>query len=218
MLSLVSPHFSHHVTALLLAFSYWITSLSLFSLLCCDIALPHSLVSLPHIALGYCTLSHPHCHTLSHCFTTLCWLHHVATLTRAVFHHTSSLAVHRCTFSLAVHCRTLLCIAAGVQQQNIFYCRINIGPIMDGSSGGGITINNNTVTATVMTKTATSYRRGQKCNNQSAAISALTINWQWEKQQLCIYCAVANTATVTAVAIKPMCCPAVDCCRELCCW
>jgi len=59
---------------------------------------------------------------------------------------------------------------------------------------------------------------GTKRNNQSAAISALTINWQWEKQQLPIYCAVANTATVTAVAIKPLCCPVVDCCRELCCW
>jgi len=138
---------------------------------------PHFLSSLFHIV----TL---HCHTLwSHC-RTLHWvaalsrtalphsvtsLHHsllrrVATLTHAVFCRTFSHAVFCRTFSLAVHRRTLLCIAAG-EKQNIYYCRINIGLIVDGRVAvGSVPIDNNTVTAMVTTKTATSYRRGQKSN------------------------------------------------------
>jgi len=148
------PYFSRHVAALLLAFSYQITSLSLFSLSRCDIALPHSLVSLPHIALGRCSLSHR--------IATLC--HIASPLSAALRCHTHSRGVSPHFLSCSASPHSLVHCGRG-EQQNIYYCRINIGPIVDGRVAvGGITIDNNTVTTMVMTKTATSYRRGQKSN------------------------------------------------------
>jgi len=135
----------------------------------------HSHIGSPHFLSSLFRVVTSHCHTLwSHCRT----LHWVAALSRTALPHsvtslhhsllrrvaTLSRAVFRHTFSLAVHRRTLSCIAAG-EQQNIYYCRINIGPIVDGRVAvGGVTINNNTVTTMVTTKTATSYCRGQKSN------------------------------------------------------